>query len=331
MARHRGAIGHPIRGAYAANVRAALIVNPAATTTSPRMREVLIHALAASCDLTVHLTGERGHARRLAATAAQEGAELLLTFGGDGTAHEAVNGLLDAAVARPPVFAPLPGGSANVFSRALGFSVDPVEATGQVIEAIETDRTRRIGLGRVGIDDRPPQWFTFTAGAGLDAEVIHAMESVRRTGGGASPARYVQVSLAALARTDRRTPRLRVQLADGRTLTGVYTAIIQNCVPWTYLGRIPISPCPDARFDRGLDVCAVRSLGIAVTLGLAGTLLRGGRLGRADRHVIAHDQLRITVASETPVPVQVDGEGYPAGRTITLTSAPDALGVLDTR
>lgn len=228
-------------------MRAALIVNPAATTTSPRMREVLIHALAASCDLTVHLTGERGHARRLAATAAQEGAELLLTFGGDGTAHEAVNGLLDAAVARPPVFAPLPGGSANVFSRALGFSVDPVEATGQVIEAIETDRTRRIGLGRVGIDDRPPQWFTFTAGAGLDAEVIHAMESVRRTGGGASPARYVQVSLAALARTDRRTPRLRVQLADGRTLTGVYTAIDPELraldLPWAH-PHLTVSGCP---------------------------------------------------------------------------------------
>ena len=36
--------------------------------------------------------------------------------------------------------------------------------------------------------------------------------------------------------------------------------IIQNTAPWTYVGDRPINPNPDASFDRGLDVLAVRQL-----------------------------------------------------------------------
>jgi len=197
-----------------------------------------------------------------------------------------------------------------------------------VIEAIETDRSRLIGLGRVSVDAGAVQWFTFTAGVGLDAAVMHAMEGVRQSGRTATPARYVGVALGALARADRRTPHLQVELADGRTISGVYTAIVQNCVPWTFLGRIPLSVCPDAGFTTGLDVCALRSLGIAQTLALGGSLLRGARLGRTDRHVIAHDQDRFVIRAAEPMPAQIDGEPFPAGEVFAFDSAPAALRVL---
>jgi diacylglycerol kinase family enzyme len=85
-------------------VRALLIVNPRATSTTPLRRDVIARALASAVDLAVMETRYRGHAARLAATAADATAGLVLTLGGDGTVNEAVNGIvagLAAGLARP--------------------------------------------------------------------------------------------------------------------------------------------------------------------------------------------------------------------------------------
>ena len=79
---------------YPERVRALLIVNPRATSTTQLRREVITHALASQMDLEVVQTRYRGHAAGLAAAAAADGHELVLTLGGDGTVNEAVNGLL---------------------------------------------------------------------------------------------------------------------------------------------------------------------------------------------------------------------------------------------
>ena len=121
-------------------MRALLLVNPKATSTNPRTRDVLIRALGAAVELTVEQTRYRGHAAGLAATARAEGFDLVAVLGGDGTVNEAVNGLLAAAepagAAERPGLIVIPGGSANVFARALGLPADPVEATGAVLEAL---------------------------------------------------------------------------------------------------------------------------------------------------------------------------------------------------
>jgi diacylglycerol kinase family enzyme len=129
-------------------VPALLIVNPHATATTQLRRDVITHALASQMDLEVVETRYRGHAGTLARKAASDGFQLVLTLGGDGTVNEAVNGLLRG---RPPgsdpAFAPVPGGNANVFTRALGLPADPVDATGRILEALRAGRDRRVGLG----------------------------------------------------------------------------------------------------------------------------------------------------------------------------------------
>jgi diacylglycerol kinase family enzyme len=75
-------------------VRALLIVNPNATSTTPRRRDVIVRALASSVDLDVVHTRYRCHAAELARQAAAGGDEMLFTLGGDGTVNEAINGLL---------------------------------------------------------------------------------------------------------------------------------------------------------------------------------------------------------------------------------------------
>ena len=77
-------------------MRALLVVNPNATTTTERVRDVLVRALRSEVQLEVAYTKRRGHAADLARNAARDGADLVVTLGGDGTVNEAVNGLLTA-------------------------------------------------------------------------------------------------------------------------------------------------------------------------------------------------------------------------------------------
>src|SRR5205814_6081853 len=160
-------------------MRALLLVNPKATTTTERGRDVLVRALRSEVDLAVAYTRRRGHATALARDAARDGLDLVVTLGGDGTVNEAVNGLMaegEYAEDRPAL-AVVPGGSTNVFARALGLPGDWAEGTGVILEALREGRTRTIGLGRA--DDR---YFTFCAGVGLDAEVVHRVERARLRG-----------------------------------------------------------------------------------------------------------------------------------------------------
>ena len=111
-------------------VRAVLIVNPNATSTTPAGRDLLAHALESRVKLTVAHTDHRGHAIEIARDAARDGIDVVIVHGGDGTVNEVVNGILgecgqDRPCATGPAVGVVPGGSANVFARALGISPDP--------------------------------------------------------------------------------------------------------------------------------------------------------------------------------------------------------------
>src|SRR5215207_2802900 len=129
-------------------MRALVVVNPAATSTSAKMRDVLVGALASELKLDVVETSHRGHARELGEQAAAEAMDLVVSVGGDGTVNEGVNGLLtDGPSPHLPMLAVVPGGSTNVFSRALGRSRDPVEATAEILASLRAGRTRLVSLG----------------------------------------------------------------------------------------------------------------------------------------------------------------------------------------
>src|SRR5215212_6226013 len=134
-------------------MRALLVVNPNATTTSEHGRDLLVRALRSEVELRVEHTTRRGHAVSLVSQATQDGVDLVVTLGGDGTVNEAVNGLLagdpDPAhgAHRRPLLAVVPGGSTNVFARALGLPRDWAEGTQVILRALRAGRARTIGLG----------------------------------------------------------------------------------------------------------------------------------------------------------------------------------------
>ena len=311
-------------------MRALLVVNPRATTTSARTREVIAHALASSIDLEVADTTHRTHATDLARQARRDGLDVVLVLGGDGTVNEVTNGLLaDGPGHDVPVLGTIPGGSANVVARSIGLPEGAVEATGALIEAIEHKRTRTIGLGTATYDGRT-RWFVCNAGLGVDAEIIEEMERQRAEGLEATPARYFQTSVRQIAlRTERREPALVVHRPGVPAVDGVFLTIVQNSSPWTFLGPLPIDPCPRASFDTGLDLFAPRSLAVLHTLGHVRRIL----LSRRTRYPFGgllslHDQSEMTVEATRPIPLQIDGDAAGPVSSVTFRSVPRAISVL---
>jgi diacylglycerol kinase family enzyme len=325
--------------------RAVVIVNPRATRTTPRGRDVLASALSRDVDAAVVLTQARGHASELARKAVAEDADLIVVLGGDGTVNEVVNGLLtdveaDHAAARVPVLGIVPGGSTNVLARALGLPRDPVEATGALLEAIRHGTTRTIGLGRA--NDR---FFTFGAGLGLDADVVERVEARRAAGARSTTSLWLRAAAGrVLARGPRVAPRLTLTAyAEGFgappydmkpydeerpsvTVEGASTLIVSNTTPWTYLGPRPIHANPRAAFDRGLDALAVMTGRRAATVRIAAGLLRA--TGPTSRRALRLEDVgEIAVNSDRPVGAQVDGDFLGPTTRVTYRAVPAALRV----
>lgn len=311
-----------------------LLVNPKATTTNQRTRDVLIRALGAAVDLTVEETGYRGHAASLAGTARAKGFDAVAILGGDGTVNEAVNGLLNTVngeardAEHRPALIVIPGGSANVFARALGLPNDPVEATGAVLEALREDRRRTVSLGQA-IWDGESRYFTFCSGMGYDAEVVRAVEGLRGTGRKATPARYVNTALRHYLTTDKRTPAMMLTGPGIPSVAGVFMAIISNTSPWTYVGAHPVEPTPWASFDTGLDLLGLQRMGLPSMLPLIRQILTERDSLPSGRHLVQlHDEAEFTLTAERPVAFQLDGDYLGERESVTFRSTPNALQVL---
>jgi diacylglycerol kinase family enzyme len=315
-------------------MRAVLVVNPKATTTSERSRDVLVRALRSEVDLSVRYTRRRGHAMDLAREAAEEGADLVVTLGGDGTVNEVVNGLMTAEpptfrtdgtpAERLPALATVPGGSTNVFARALGLPREWPDGTSMILEALRVGRSRTIGLGRA--DDR---YFTFCAGFGIDAAVIHRVEQARKRGRVSTPALYLRSTVGQyFLGSDRRHPTITLERPGEAPEGELATVIIQNTAPWTYLGEREINPNPDASFDLGLDALAMRQLRVASTARTVTQSLSRHADPRGRQVLRLHDVAEFTLLSTRPQPFQLDGDYLGEREKVRFTSVPAALRVI---
>ncbi|NHC43710.1 diacylglycerol/lipid kinase family protein [Motilibacter aurantiacus] len=303
-------------------MRALLVANPAATTTTTRAREVIARALASDLKIDTVSTEGRGHAAELARQARADGVDVVVVLGGDGTVNEAVNGLLaDGPIGAGPALAVVPGGSTNVFARALGLPGEPVEATGQLLEALREGRRRRVSLGRV--DGR---WFTFTAGIGLDAAVVERVEAARAAGTVSTPALYIRSAVRELS--GRNGVPLTLEQPGRDPVEGLRLAVVANTRPWTYLGRRPIDPYPEAALDAGLAVFGLRSVRPLPVARTAAQLLSGRRPPHGRQVITVGNVSRVTLTAYSDVPLQVDGDYVGRSRRFVVESVLAALPVL---
>jgi diacylglycerol kinase family enzyme len=294
---------------------AVLIVNPyASAVTEGRVRGVE-RSLARAVRLRTVLTERQGHATELAREACEE-ADLVFVFGGDGVYNEVLNGLDGVH----PVGL-VPGGGASVLPRALGIVSKPADAAEQLADAVLEGRARRISVGRVN-----GRRFGFSAGLGIDAELVRRMDAFGRDDDGKRPGDFrfawTLISYVAEQRA-RMSPALEVQ-GLGRAAF----ALVANCDPYTYVGPVPLRVAPEARFELGLDVVGARELRPGALPRFLKYVLAGGGQQRADDVLYGHDLDRFEVVCDASTPLQVDGEDLGDVTTASFECERDAISVL---
>src|SRR5688572_16724541 len=150
---------------------AVVIVNPYAGKLSSADRQEVVEALGSYFDVRRFTTTARDSAIGIAAEAVEGGADLVIAFGGDGHINEVVNGIAGTS-ARLGI---IPGGTMNVFARALGIPVDPYAAVDHLVRCRD-EPAKSVALGKM--NDR---YFTFSAGCGFDAEAAERVERYLRS------------------------------------------------------------------------------------------------------------------------------------------------------
>jgi diacylglycerol kinase family enzyme len=303
-----------------------LIVNPRATTVSARLKNLVAYALRGRYEVSAVETESRNHATALTRDAAEGAYDLVVAFGGDGTANEVANGLAGTEV---PLTL-LPGGCTNVACRMLGIPTDIVDATEHLLQLADEPAPRTIDLGSVN-----GRYFLFSSGTGLDADATRWVDErppIKARGGVLSFTYAATVSY--LRHYRGKPPRLSVE-ARGEQVEGV-SAFVQNSEPFTYFRSKPLHVCDDVSLDSGtLSLTVMKRAGTFDAPGVLWRLFREGK--RLADHPQARsftrlDQARVSALDADgrplPFPLEVDGDFLGEFTDVTYEVHPAALRVL---
>jgi diacylglycerol kinase family enzyme len=312
-------------------MRVLLLVNPTASSVTPRKRRAIRRILASEHDVEVAETSRRGHAKLLAHAAARDGFDVVAVYAGDGTLNEAASGLLHTDTA----LAPLPGGSTNVYSETLGYPRHADDSARALLGALAHDSVKRVGVGMT--NDRP---FLFCTGIGFDASVIRRVERhSRRLKRMASHPLHIAAAFHTFVSADGRAVRVDIDVdanAGGANagggagaserISGVRFGIVSKTSPYTHLGRLPLHVNRNAGLDTRLSLTAFTQLRALSLIGGAVSSIRTGKFLHERKDVVQLDDISaLHVRSEAPFPYQVDGDDVGDTTELRIALEPDAL------
>jgi diacylglycerol kinase (ATP) len=119
-----------------------------------------------------------GHAIELAKQAGEQGYDLVVAMGGDGTVHEVVNGLMQVPENKRPVLGVVPVGSGNDFAHAVGVPKQSDHALAHTLNG----EVSTVDIGLMTDEHGRKEYFDNTLGIGFDAVVTirsHRLPIVR--------------------------------------------------------------------------------------------------------------------------------------------------------
>jgi len=299
-------------------VDALLIYNP---TAGPRgelrrdLERVVAYLTERGWRVTIRATRKPGDATELARAAVAACCKVVLVAGGDGTVHEAVNGLVGSDTA----MGVLPVGTGNVWAKEIGLPRPGLTQWDQLMAAarmLVDGEVRWVDVGRAG-----ERFFLNCAGVGIDSTVTAHIEPrtrVEKQLGGA----LTYLAAGFWIARDFGGVQSTVVI-DGHVVRAMILLVVVSNIQ-LYGGLVKMSP--EARVDDGLlDVRIFRGMGLAWTLRhFAGVFTQ--------RHLrnpmVSHYQGRqVTIHTAEPFPVQLDGESV--GMTpLSVEVVPRALRVL---
>ncbi|MGB5245380.1 MAG: YegS/Rv2252/BmrU family lipid kinase [Woeseia sp.] len=284
----RGAAAHRIKGVIAAFADSGVVVTAIPSTAG-------------------------GDIERKARELSDQGAPRLLLGGGDGSVHEAVNGLMRSKT--PAALGLIPLGTGNDFAKANGIPLQPADAVAELAVRLASDAAPRvIDVGRLN-----ERYFANGAGIGFDAKISAIASSIQLPIGVlVYPAAVVRGLVDGVV-----TPRMKMQF-DGRELDAQLTLASFNIGQWVG-GMFRIAPM--ARNDDGmLDLVYVDQLTRRQIVPLVPKLLRGTHMSDARVHheLIAHCRIE----AEAKVPAHLDGENQAPQRHFDIGIVAGALRLL---
>lgn len=257
-------------------------------------------------DVSYQFCHDKEDGRLKAQRAVEQGFDLLLVVGGDGTVNTAGSALMGTNT----VLGVVPMGSGNGFARHFGISLDPEKAA----QSLATGKIRPIDVGLVN-----GQPFLITCSMAWDAAIVRSFDK--------SPVRGVlpYVFAGIYEFFEYKPQAITAELDSGEVVTFPDPVVFTVANLTQFGGGALIAP--HARADDGcLELIAARRQDVAV---LFSNLLRlfNGTIERIPR-VLFRSFKTLTVQRAFPSAIQVDGELIQAPATIEVRIEPQALRVL---
>ena len=281
-----------------------LIMNPKAR--SERAQRARRFVMENATRFAIYATNSGEESAELARRFSEEGEEVVVAAGGDGTLNAVVGGLAGTKT----VLGILPTGTMNVFARELNIPFGHLAAA---LDVIDGGHVKEVDLFET--EGTP---FVQMAGVGFDAQVIEetTTESKRRLG----PLAYI---LSAVKVLGSEPPRMKVHFDEGFAAEGACVLLGNGAL---YGGQLRLFGKADNADDL-LDVLVYKEAGYKAALGSLGTVARGGF--EADGKVVEYYQTSgLVVESDREVPVEVDGELWGRSKRVKFKSMSEKLRVL---
>jgi len=256
------------------------------------------------------------HTTQLARMAAQENFRAVFAIGGDGTAGQAASGLLGSQTA----LGVLPAGTSNVWAREMGihaFIWPHIRVLGQNTRLLVSSPPHPVDVGLCN-----GQPFLMWAGIGLDAMTVKKLDPRKRFEKYLNVPEYFAATVWNVSIWHGMNLRV---IADDKQVEGHYLLAVVSNIRHYLGGMAQISP--SAFLDDGMmDLW----------------LLSGSTLADAFRHFfeiragshVTSDMARCipfrkaVIESDTPFPVQVDGEPLLGARQAVIEVLPRKICIL---
>ncbi len=283
--------------------RATVILNPiAGRGAGGRLSSQITESLSGyGLDFELAVTTAPGHATTLARDAAARGDEAVIAVGGDGTANEVLNGLMQADVdPNGTAFGVVPIGTGNDFAFGAGVSLDLQEAC----QVVARGKGRLLDVGLFHADNEEPRFFGNGIGIGFDAIANIESRKIKRLRG-------TLLYLVAVIRTLAfyyQAPQATIRV-DGREL--VQPSLLVSVMNGQRVGG-GFYITPGSRMDDGwFDLCVARKVSRPKMVAFVPRFMRGTHV--TDPDITMSQGRQVTIVSESPWAAHVDGEIYGVG------------------
>ena len=303
--------------------RLLLCANPAASGFTGGLHRDVIARLRETYDVDAEWPKSPADTRALCKTAATDGVDVVAAMGGDGVVHHVANGISGSGTA----LGIIPAGTTNVFGRIIGIPRNPKKAADLLCGNAEP---RPVPTALLTLTDAngliEQRVATFSAGVGLDAEVVEVAEQepFRKYRFGAI--HYARSTASVVWRNfaDRK-PGLIVSSGD-RTTEAV-AVLIQIHDKYTFFGRAPMQL--GRQVANTFTILVARQLPRSKVVSLfLGTATRRD-LNRLDGIEIWDGVDSIAIESTgSGIPAQADGEILGTPHRLTAELRPTDLMVL---